>query len=236
MRQRLADAARRVFAVVDDEDAPADPRRLGEDLGGVEADRLHGGRPQRQLVGDHLQADEALDPRHQRYVAHRLGEEIVGAAFETLHPVLGLVERRHHDDGNMRGAGVGLQRGADLEAGHVRHHHVEQHEIDALAKRDVERLAAAQRGADVEVFRLQPRLEQAHIGGDVIDDKDSRSHFAAPHASPTYDFTVCDEGRDGNRLGQIALAAALPDALFVALHGEGRDGDHRDVARRPRPA
>src|ERR1051325_5956302 len=34
-----------------------------------------------------------------------------------------------------------------------------------------------------------------------------------------------DEFSDRNRLGQIRLAAAFADALFVALHGKSRDGD-----------
>src|SRR5215203_3471459 len=37
-----------------------------------------------------------------------------------------------------------------------------------------------------------------------------------------------EELRDRDRLRQIGLAAALADALLVALHGEGRHGDHRD--------
>src|SRR5581483_2586389 len=36
-----------------------------------------------------------------------------------------------------------------------------------------------------------------------------------------------DELRDRDRLGQICLAPALPDALLVALHGKGRDRDDR---------
>ena len=35
---------------------------------------------------------------------------------------------------------------------------------------------------------------------------------------------------DRDRLGDIGLAAALPDPLLVALHGEGGDGDDRDAA------
>ena len=37
-----------------------------------------------------------------------------------------------------------------------------------------------------------------------------------------------DELADRDRLRQVGLAAALADALLVALHGEGGDGDHRD--------
>ena len=36
-----------------------------------------------QLVGHHLQAHQAAHAREQRRVVDRLGEEIVGARFET---------------------------------------------------------------------------------------------------------------------------------------------------------
>ena len=70
-------------------------------------DRLHGGGSKLQFVGHHLQAQQALHPRHQRDLADRLRQEIVGAAFQALHPVLGLIERGDHDDRNVRGARVG---------------------------------------------------------------------------------------------------------------------------------
>src|SRR5262245_13059208 len=40
-----------------------------------------------------------------------------------------------------------------------------------------------------------------------------------------------DEFADGNRLGQIRLAAALADAFFVALHRKGGDGDDGNGAQ-----
>src|SRR4051812_46562803 len=45
---------------------------------------------------------------------------------------------------------------------------------------------------------------------------------------PSHGF---DELADGNRFGQIRLAAALADPLFIALHGERGDGDHRNGAQ-----
>src|SRR5690242_2682580 len=40
-----------------------------------------------------------------------------------------------------------------------------------------------------------------------------------------------DELADRDRLGQIGFAAALADALLVALHGKGGDGDHGNGAQ-----
>src|SRR6185437_11728651 len=36
---------------------------------------------------------------------------------------------------------------------------------------------------------------------------------------------------DGNRFGEISFATALPDLFLIALHSEGGDGDHRNVAQ-----
>ena len=109
-----------------------------------------------------------------------LVQKIVGAGFKPLHSVLGLVERGHHDDRHMRGARIGLQRRAHLKPRHVRHHHVEEHEVDALLVGDLERLAAAHRRAHVEIFGLQARLQEPHVGGDIIDDENARRHGENP--------------------------------------------------------
>ena len=39
-----------------------------------------------------------------------------------------------------------------------------------------ERVDAVHGGHDVEILRRQLRLEQAHIGEDVVDDEDARRH------------------------------------------------------------
>ncbi len=71
-------------------------------------------------------------------VGDRLGEEIVGARLQPAHAVGGLIERGHHDHRDVVGYRVGLELAADLEAVHVRHHDVEQHDVafGALADGD----------------------------------------------------------------------------------------------------
>ena len=64
-------------------------------------------------------------------------------ASSPLHAVGRLVERGHHHDRNMVGRRVGLEPAADLEAVHVRHHHVEQHDVAFGALADRQRLGAA---------------------------------------------------------------------------------------------
>ena len=94
----------------------------------------------------------------------------------------------------------------------------------------------------LEVLGRQPRLEQFHIGANVVDDEDAgvitqpsnASQARWLNASPMNRRTVsmkCDR----DRLGDVGLAAALADALLVALHGEGGHRDHRECRAAPRP-
>jgi hypothetical protein len=88
----------------------------------------------------------------------------------------GLVERRHHHDGHMRGLGIVLDAAADFETVHARHHHVEQHDI-GIALLDLgQRLEPVERGDDLEIFGRQLRFEQLDVGQDVIDDENPRGH------------------------------------------------------------
>ena len=62
-------------------------------------------------------------------------------ASSPLHPVGRLVERRHHHHRHVVGDGIGLEPPADLEAVHVRHHYVEQHDVAFGALADRQRVA-----------------------------------------------------------------------------------------------
>jgi hypothetical protein len=182
--QRRLDLGDRARPLVDDEDAAVRILAGRQDLAGIDADRLQGRRPQVELVGDHLQPDQALDPGDQGDLADRLGQEVVGAAFQPLDPVVGLVERRHHDHRHMRRLRSGLERAADFEAVHLRHHHVENDEVYALAPGDFDGLAAAKRRADLEILRRQPRLQQLDVRQNIVDDQDTRRHPSSLQASP----------------------------------------------------
>ncbi len=149
-------------------------------------------------------------------------------AFQAAHAVGRLVERRDHHDGNVGRPRVGFQPLADFETIHFRHHDVEQDHIHLGAITDIERIAAVARGQNVEILRHQPRFEQLHVGGNIVDDQNARSHVRLPSRIPEIGLDGLDEFRDRNRLGDIGLATALTDSLFVALHRKGGHGDHRD--------
>jgi hypothetical protein len=71
-------------------------------------------------------------PRDQRDVFDRLGEKVVGARLEPLHPVGRLVERGDNDHRDVLRARLGLEPPANLETVHAGHHHVEQDDVGPL--------------------------------------------------------------------------------------------------------
>ena len=80
---------------------------------------------------------------------------------------------------------AGFQPPADFEAVHVGHHHVEEDEIAFGALADGQRLLPAHRGNDVEILCRQPCFKQPHVGRNVVNDQNTRSHSLA--------FTDCQE-------------------------------------------
>src|SRR6185312_2651358 len=61
----------------------------------------------------------------------------------------------------------------------------------------------------------------------VVDHQDARSHRAVPSGISKKIADRLDELAHRDRLRQISFAAALADALLVALHRERGDGDDR---------
>ena len=93
-----------------------------------------------------------MDPREERYLVDRLGEEIICAGIEPAHPVGGLIERRHHHDGNMRRCLVPFQPAADFQAVHSRHHHIEKNNVAIAVGADFQGIDAVRRSQNLEIF------------------------------------------------------------------------------------
>ncbi len=66
---------------------------------------------------------------------------------------------------------------ADLETVEARHHDVEQNDVDALARADIQGSLAGRGRYDLEVFRLEPGLQQPDIGENVVDNEDPGRHI-----------------------------------------------------------
>src|SRR2546429_4909947 len=139
----------------------AHPRPVPRGRQRGQGDILHDGRPLLQVARPHgdfprqplLQlapvdlelplTQRALQRQLQLVQADGLDEVIVGAQLETLDRGARLVDRRQHDDGEVR---VGGQRlGDELHAAHVGHADVGEHDLRLLRRLAVERLRPARR-------------------------------------------------------------------------------------------
>ena len=150
-----------------------DPRRI------LNGDLLPGDGAGAQFVGQHLQAHQALDPRHKLRVVDRFVEEVVRARLEALDAIRDLVERGNHDDGNVMGARIGLQPPADFETVHLRHHHVQQDDIDMTLGADAQGFGAGIGWRDLKILGGQPGIEQLHIRWDIVDHQHAGCHGTA---------------------------------------------------------
>ncbi len=145
-------------------------------LRALDADLARRRRAHPQFVGHHLQARQRTHARNQCDVRDRLGEKVIGTGLQTRDPVRRLIERRHHHDGNVVRRRIALELAADFEPVETRHHHVEQHDVAFGAFAGRQRLGAAIGGRHVEILGGQPRLEQLHVRGNIVNDKDSCGH------------------------------------------------------------
>ena len=97
-------------------------------------------------------------------------------ASSPCDPVAHLVERRHHDDRDVRGLGIGLEPAADFETVHARHHDVEQHDV-GLFLRDASSAAARRSAVTTSIiFGGKLGLEELYVAANIIDDENAGGH------------------------------------------------------------
>ncbi len=72
------------------------------------------------------------------------------------------------------------QSPADLKAVHTGHHYVEKNDIAAAHFADCNRVGTICRRQHLEVFDVEPRLEELKVGLDIIDDQDAGRHCSTP--------------------------------------------------------
>ena len=83
---------------------------------------------------------------------------------------------------------VVLEDAATLEAIHAGHHDVQQDQVGLPVAGPFDRLEPVARAGDLIVFGRKLGLQQARVGGDVVNDEDARCHdrMDSSHA-PGYD-------------------------------------------------
>ena len=123
--------------------------------------------------------EEGAHPEQQLPPVDRLGEEIVRAGLQSQVPLLLFRERRHQQHGQERLARALLHSFADLVSGHSRHHHVEQHQVDALRPEQLEGRGSAG-GFQDAVVGAEHGAKQRAVLLLVVHDQDGRAGFHAP--------------------------------------------------------
>ena len=146
---------------------------------------LDAARVGRLMVAQPLAAQRRVDAGLEQGRIERLGNVILGAELDRLDDVLQVLGSRDDDDADMAQPRVGAHAAQHLEAVDLRHHDVEQHEIDVLALELVQRLAAVGRLDHALIaLALQPTGERIAVVLDVVDDQDQRRvGHGAPRAS-----------------------------------------------------
>ena len=120
----------------------------------------HAGAPQR-----------GLHPRAELAHRERLGDVVVGAELEPEDLVDLLALGAEHDDRDP--LALRAQAPADLEAVHLRQHHVEHDEVERLLGEAGEGLAAVGRVHDLVAVALQREGEQRLDRLLVVDEEDA---------------------------------------------------------------
>ena len=104
----------------------------------------------------------------------RLGEIIVGAGVEAADAVGLLAARRQHDDRHVAGFLAAAQAAADFDAGELRQHPVQQHQIGLFLGGDQQRFLAVLRFQHAIAFALQIVAQQGDQGAFVFGDQNGR--------------------------------------------------------------
>ena len=120
-----------------------------------------------------LDAQQRLHARQHFVAVERFGEEIIGPGFDAFDPLFAGIQRRDHHHRQHRGGRIGANRRAHFVAIHVRHHHIEQHEVRRFAwlwcAGFLQAFAAAIGGDHAVALEAEYVGQHAHIGRDVVD-------------------------------------------------------------------
>ena len=121
-------------------------------------------------------AQDRLDPRHQLRERERLDDVVIGTGRQPADAVGFLASRRQHDNRDRPRFGLRSQAAAQLNAGNLRQHPVEDNQIRPLLGNQDLGLFPALSMRDAEAFCLQ--IVAQHLGERllVLDDQDTCSH------------------------------------------------------------
>ena len=129
-----------------------------------------------QLLGA---AEDRADAGGELAQAERLGHVVVRAELQAHDLVHLAVAGREHDDRDLR---LRAEDPADLDAGQLRQHEVEQHQVRLVGAEPDQRLAAVRGGNGPVALELERFDEGLAEGRLVVHDEDRAGHVRAEHA------------------------------------------------------
>ncbi|MDG3005879.1 hypothetical protein PZE19_19000 [Paludisphaera sp. Pla2] len=124
----------------------------------------------------------------------RLGHVVVGAEVERLDDVLATTLGRGHDHRQVGCASRLPEDGQDLQAVQVRHHDVQEDQIEGTSRDQVERPSAVLGRRHVVALPLEPPREHVAVQLVVVDDQeragDVQDHRPRPAAATPAAFAL----------------------------------------------
>jgi hypothetical protein len=100
-----------------------------------------------------------------------LGEVVVGAQLKGLDHVGAVAAGGDHDDGQVDQRIDTAEAPEDIQAGHARHHDVQQHQVEAVPAEKLDGLPAAAGGADGVAVPLQAASQALAVQLLVVHDQ-----------------------------------------------------------------
>ena len=136
-----------------------------------------------QGVGRGFELEKASHARAEDEAIVRLGQKIVAASLDGLHPIAGVVERRDEYHWNARRARVALDTPADLEAGGPVvtpqvagwHRDIENAKVGAMRGRRFNRRRSVLGGDRAIAEHVELVEQQLHVGGHVVRHENERA-------------------------------------------------------------
>jgi hypothetical protein len=206
--------------------SPAAARSTARPLGDVDARRL-------LVVEQAALGQGALDHRDALVLGERLDQVGGGAGGAHLRHVPPRLARGQHDDRDVARLRVALERVDQLEAGHLRHLVVADHERRLELQRLFQPDAAVLGGGDLEALAGQ-------AVGDVVAQRRGIVHHqdALARRRDGAGQELLDPGHEllrHDRLDQVVVRADVEAALQVMRLAQRGADEHRHVAERRVP-
>jgi hypothetical protein len=126
------------------------------------------------LVPQALLLERRAEAGFQQNRIERLEQIIDGAELDTTRHAVQLGQGRNHDHGKIAQPRLILEPGEHLEPIDLRHHDVEQDEVEGVRLEPGDRLLAIAGGLDIGItLEIEMQLQRVDVVVVVIDDEDA---------------------------------------------------------------